>query len=351
MIEDVNAASEAEAATLHPVPMEGEEDAAAEIEVAPDPTVEEEGANVTLDPPLPPEATFTLDPPSPPDPAVEAGEEESSMIPPLHLNPTVGEKREEDATMDPPLHMDPGGENNEEASPIDPPMEEADEMTLHSHPEPPQATPSILVSPTTRIPKKSHLPPIENSASSNSLSDSFDNGGGISAPTSLSADGYYDSHHDSLGLPDGIQLPATVSKEMIDGRLRRAFLELTPIQMREVLAEYDEAVRDKGNEIRNRTAYLFGVVKRYKTMTADGMNPLVNKQAALSDAVLVSKYLTSSHPRIHSIRHPSLLRFFPLIVVHIFASLKQKHDLSFPRCVLTNSLRVVSVRQRILISR
>ena len=271
------------------VPTEEKEEfnAAAEMEVAPDPTVEEEGATVTLDPPLPPEATFTLDPPSPPDPAVEAGEE----------------------TMDPPLHLDPGGENNEEASP--------NEMTLHSHPEPPQATPSILVSPTTRIPKKSHLPPIENSASSNSRSDSFDNGGGISAPTSLSADGYYDSHNDSLGLPDGIQLPATVSKEMIDGRLRRAFLELTPIQMREVLAEYDEAVRDKGNEIRNRTAYLFGVVKRYKTMTGDGMNPLVNKQAALSDTVLVSKYLTSSHPRIHSIRHPSLLRFFPLIVVHM----------------------------------
>ena len=274
-----------------------------EFNVALDPTVEEEGVTVTLDPPLPPDsaveendATFTLDPPSPPDPAVEA---------------------REDATMDPPLHLDLGGENNEEASPIDPPLEEADEMTLHSHPEPPQATPSILVSPTTRIPKKSHLPPIGNSASSNSRSDSFDNGGGISAPTSLSADGYYDSHNDSLGLPDGIQLPATVSKEMIDGRLRRAFLELTPIQMREVLAEYDEAVRDKGNEIRNRTAYLFGVVKRYKTMTGDGMNPLVNKQAALSDTVLVSKYLTSSHPRIHSIRHPSLLRFFPLIVVHM----------------------------------
>ena len=310
MIEDVNAASEAEAATLHPVPMEGEEDAAAEIEVAPDLTVEEEGANVTLDSPLPPEATFTLDPPSPPDPAVEAGEEESSMIPPLHL--------------------DPGGENNEEASPIDPPMEEADEMTLHSHPEPPQATPSILVSPTTRIPKKSHLPPIENSASSNSRSDSFDNGGGISAPTSLSADGYYDSHNDSLGLPDGIQLPATVSKEMIDGRLRRAFLELTPIQMREVLAEYDEAVRDKGNEIRNRTAYLFGVVKRYKTMTGDGMNPLVNKQAALSDTVLVSKYLTSSHPRIHSIRHPSFLRFFPLFVVHVSFCFTQTKKMTYP---------------------
>lgn len=269
------------------VPTEEKEEfnAAAEMEVAPDPTVEEEGATVTLDPPDN-EATFTFDPPLPPDPMVEAGEEET-LTPPLHLDPTVGEKGEDDLTIDPPLHLEE--ENNEEASPIDPPVEEADEMTLHSHPEPPQAKPSILVSPTTRIPKKSHPPQIENATSSNSRSDSFDNSGGISAPTSLSADGYYDSHNDSLGLPDGIQLPASVSKEMIDGRLQRAFLELTPIQMREVLAEYDEAVRDKGNEIRNRTAYLFGVVKRYKTMAGDGMNPLVNKQADLSDKVLVSK--------------------------------------------------------------
>jgi hypothetical protein len=73
---------------------------------------------------------------------------------------------------------------------------------------------------------------------------------------------------------------------MIDGRLRRAFFDLTPAQMREVLTEYDDAVRDKGGEIRNRTAYLFGVVKRYKTMSGD-MNP--TPQGNLSDKVLVSK--------------------------------------------------------------
>lgn len=101
------------------------------------------------------------------------------------------------------------------------------------------------------------------------MSNSFDDGG----------------NNDSLSLPDGIRLPATVTPGMLDGRLRRAFFDLTPAQMREVLTEYDDAVRDKGGEIRNRTAYLFGVVKRYKTMSGDA-NP--TPQGGLSDKVLVS---------------------------------------------------------------
>lgn len=70
----------------------------------------------------------------------------------------------------------------------------------------------------------------------------------------------------SLVLPNDVQLPPTVTPKMLDGRLRRAFLELTPTQMRDVLAEYDDAVNQKGEEIRNRAAYLFGVVKRYKVV-------------------------------------------------------------------------------------
>jgi hypothetical protein len=75
--------------------------------------------------------------------------------------------------------------------------------------------------------------------------------------------------------------------------------------------EYDEAVRDKGNEIRNRTAYLFGVVKRYKTMAGDGMNPLVNKQAALSDKVLVSKFDNISSPHALDSSTPFVLHLLP----------------------------------------
>ena len=139
------------------------------------------------------------------------------------------------------------------------------------HPEPPQASPQS-VSPT-RIPKKTQ-PQIDGIP-------------GLSPPVSLSQNGTRSNSFDDgpLSLPDGIQLPPTVTPGMIDGRLRRAFFDLAPSQMIEVLKEYDEAVREKSGEIRNRTAYLFGVVKRYKTMSGD-TNP--TPQENLSDKVLVS---------------------------------------------------------------
>lgn len=159
--------------------------------------------------------------------------------------------------------------------------------TLHSDP-PPQASP-ISVSPA-RIPKKIQPPQIEKTVSTDlkspMLSPRDQNGGTRSGSFEIGGGAPDDNIH-SLGLPDGIQLPATVTPGMIDGRLRRAFLELTPVQMREVLEEYDVAVKDKGGEIRNKTAYFFGVVKRYKTMAQEGLNPSVSKQGTLSDKVLM----------------------------------------------------------------
>ena len=143
------------------------------------------------------------------------------------------------------------------------------------HPEPPQDSPSVS---PTRIPKKTTQPSLEGIP-------------GLSPPVSLSHNGNRSNSfdggasEDSLRLPDGIQLPPTVTPGMIDGRLRRAFFDLTPSQMREVLTEFDDAVRDKGCQIRNHTAYLFGVVKRYKTTYGDS-NPI--DQGSLSDKVLVS---------------------------------------------------------------
>jgi len=87
-----------------------------------------------------------------------------------------------------------------------------------------------------------------------------------------------------LVLPDGITLPATVTPDMLDGRLRRLFLDLTPSQMRDVLEEYDDAVREKGHEIRNRNAYLFGVVKRYRTLIDGG--PDASQGRSLSAPVI-----------------------------------------------------------------
>jgi hypothetical protein len=39
--------------------------------------------------------------------------------------------------------------------------------------------------------------------------------------------------------------------------------QLTPSQMQAALNEFDEAMRNKGDKVRNTTAYLVGVVKRY----------------------------------------------------------------------------------------
>ena len=164
---------------------------------------------------------------------------------------------------------------------MDPPHEDDAAAPPHPteaaalHPEPPQASPSVS---PTRIPKKTTqlvegvpgLSPPVSLIHNGNRSNSFDGG----------------ASEDSLCLPDGIQLPPTVTPGMIDGRLRRAFFDLTPSQMREVLTEFDDAVRDKGNQIRNHTAYLFGVVKRYKTTYGD--TTPIDHQGSLSDKVLVS---------------------------------------------------------------
>ena len=91
------------------------------------------------------------------------------------------------------------------------------------HSQPPQASPSVGAAPSpARIPKKNQ-PNIELLASADSKlpqppfehnrSDSFDNG-------SL------------LVLPDGVQLPLSVNPQMLEGRLKRIFFELSPAQVR-----------------------------------------------------------------------------------------------------------------------
>lgn len=129
----------------------------------------------------------------------------------------------------------PNEEVDAEATSTPPP-----DTSMTSHSDPPQASPDGTSHSPTRIPKK--------------------NQPSITLPSNPSDNG------DSLVLPNGVELPPTVTPQMLEGRLRRAFLDLTPAQMRDVLSEYDEAVNQKGGEIRNRAAYLFGVVKRYQVV-------------------------------------------------------------------------------------
>lgn len=170
----------------------------------------------------------------------------------------------------------------------------APEPPAASHPQPPQASPSMAAAPAPSSPSTSTRIPKKSQAASSTPSDSSalppthpgtnnTNAQAQNRGTSQSFDG-------PLILPDGVTLPATVTPEMLDGRLRRTFLDLSPQQMREVLAEFDDAVKEKGGEIRNHTAYLFGVVKRYKALhervNVSGVNAM--PQGTLSSTVIVS---------------------------------------------------------------
>lgn len=136
-----------------------------------------------------------------------------------------------------------------------------------AHPEPPQASPGGAASPS-RIPKKT----MDAAPAANAIDSKLPSGLPPPQPPTMQQPPRRQGSYDDGGrlaplvLPDGVSLPPSVTPDMLDGRLRRSFLDLAPTQMKEVLAEYDEAVREKGSEIRNRNAYLFGVVKRYKTL-------------------------------------------------------------------------------------
>ena len=100
---------------------------------------------------------------------------------------------------------------------------------------------------------------------------------------------------EGIQLPPGVTLPDSVTPEVLSGKPIRMLLEVSPCrrfsspffsyQMRsncfklhissfqlpqkamvEALAEFDSAVKEKGNEIRSLPAYLVGVIKRYRTI-------------------------------------------------------------------------------------
>ena len=187
--------------------------------------------------------------------------------------------------------------------------------------KPPQASPG---SPSSRIPKKT----VQGSPQLSSNPPAYSPGGSIPPPPPPPQQQQQQSHYApnwesaALILPDGIVLPPSITPQQMDARyvcrarillavrsrpffltnhsrprrLRRSFLELSPQQMRDVLAEYDEAVREKVGEIRNHAAYLFGVVKRYKQMKnhpgGDG-GQLSSAVAARLDQLVNSGYCTA----------------------------------------------------------
>mmetsp|Transcript_56470 Transcript_56470/g.137043 ORF Transcript_56470/g.137043 Transcript_56470/m.137043 type:complete len:442 (+) Transcript_56470:75-1400(+) len=66
-----------------------------------------------------------------------------------------------------------------------------------------------------------------------------------------------------FGLPKEVSVPASVTRDLIHGRLLETIRTLPPNLINDALQEFDDAVHNKGQSIRNHGAYLFGVVKRY----------------------------------------------------------------------------------------
>ena len=66
-----------------------------------------------------------------------------------------------------------------------------------------------------------------------------------------------------FGLPKSVSVPASVTRDVIHGRLLETIRTLPPNLINDALQEFDDAVHNKGQSIRNHGAYLFGVVKRY----------------------------------------------------------------------------------------
>jgi hypothetical protein len=106
------------------------------------------------------------------------------------------------------------------------------------------------------------------------------------APTVLRAGNKY-------GLPEGVKIPASVdTASLLQGRLLDTLKSLPVNLINDALTEYDDAVHTKGDSIRNRGGYLFGVLKRYGSVhdravsgegegilpMGEGLTPAVNER-------------------------------------------------------------------------
>ncbi|KAG7349736.1 hypothetical protein IV203_012333 [Nitzschia inconspicua] len=118
--------------------------------------------------------------------------------------------------------------------------------TADTEPEPQKAEDSPIKSDVLKgaIPRKSSAANVSNNSS----------------PSKALAE---DPRATKYGLPKGVTLPKTVKDDALSGRLLET-LQSLPLQLiNDALQEYDDAVQTKGNSIRNHSAYLFGVIKRY----------------------------------------------------------------------------------------
>lgn len=85
----------------------------------------------------------------------------------------------------------------------------------------------------------------------------------VSAPPPSPSSAAKAGNGGKYGLPADIVVPATITPSLLQGRLLETLRSLPKQLINDALVEYDDAVQVKGESIRNRGAYLYGVVKRY----------------------------------------------------------------------------------------
>lgn len=156
-------------------------------------------------------------------------------------------------------------DEEDDSSKQKPPTEKSDENTTTQQPkveatastedsttkqngssdEPAEAKPAVL-SPDAPIPRVSAPAPATTQTAASPSS---------SSPGLKSANKY--------GLPPDIEIPASITPALLNGRLLETLRGLPKQLISDALAEYDDAVQIKGESIRNHGAYLYGVVKRY----------------------------------------------------------------------------------------
>lgn len=85
----------------------------------------------------------------------------------------------------------------------------------------------------------------------------------VAAGAAIATAGPSKDRSGKFGLPKEVKVPASVTREVLQGRLLEQVRSLPPQLINDALQEFDDAVHNKGQSIRNHGAYLFGVVKRY----------------------------------------------------------------------------------------
>lgn len=92
----------------------------------------------------------------------------------------------------------------------------------------------------------------------------------------------------AYGLPDGVFVPSSVESDLLQGKLLAALQQLPVSLINDALTEYDDAMTQKPEKIRNAGAYLFGVIKRYAAVAQRGdglsmgpdLTPLIHTKLA-----------------------------------------------------------------------